>query len=223
MALNIGGLVSFTTVDYPSYFAAVVFLQGCCWRCSYCHNPHLQMLSADGSISWEDILNLLRKRINLLEALVFSGGEPLLQELLPDAVADVKRLGLLVGLHTAGAEPGMLAKVVSQLDWVGFDVKCRFDEYAIITGIEGSGAKAKKSLKILLDSGTLMEVRITLCTQITAEKLMEIIQEISNMGVKGLVLQKCRDKNENIVEHPVFSDKLFLRKASAYFDRLETR
>jgi pyruvate formate lyase activating enzyme len=178
------------------------------------------MLSARDAILWKDVLGLLKKRVGFIEAVVFSGGEPLVQESLPAAVADVRQIGLLVGLHTAGAVPEMLAAIVPQLDWVGFDVKYVFDEYALVTGVDGSGARARESLRILLDSNVSLEVRITLCEQITAEKLMEIVREISSMGVRALVLQKCRDKNENVVEHSVFSDKLLWEEASTYFDRL---
>jgi hypothetical protein len=52
---------------------------------------------------------------------------------------------------------------------------------------------------------------------------MEIVREISSMGVREVILQKCRDKDENIVEHPVFSDKLLLDEVSGYFDRLDMR
>jgi pyruvate formate lyase activating enzyme len=168
MDLGIGGLVSFTTVDYPGCIAAVVFLQGCGWRCCYCHNPHLQPPSADESIPWENVMKLLRERVGFLEAVVFSGGEPLIQESLPSAMTDVKRLGLLVGLHTAGAVPKMLAAVIPHLDWVGFDVKYVFDDYALITAVDGSGVKARESLRLLLDYRVPLEVRITLCEQITS-------------------------------------------------------
>ena len=40
-ALRVGGFVPFTSTDYPDALAAVVFCQGCPWRCGYCHNPHL--------------------------------------------------------------------------------------------------------------------------------------------------------------------------------------
>ena len=40
-ALRVGGFVPFTLTDYPDALAAVVFCQGCPWRCAYCHNPHL--------------------------------------------------------------------------------------------------------------------------------------------------------------------------------------
>ena len=52
--LAVGGLVPFTTIDFPGRLAAVVFCQGCPWRCTYCHNPHL-LPPHDGNRSWPDV------------------------------------------------------------------------------------------------------------------------------------------------------------------------
>ena len=86
----------FTTVDYPGHLAAVVFCQGCVWRCRYCHNPHLQSFDG-GRWNWEEILSLLAERKNFLEAVVFSGGEPTTQPCLPVAMRAVKDLGFKIG------------------------------------------------------------------------------------------------------------------------------
>jgi len=39
--MNIGGLQKLTIIDFPGHIAAVIFLQGCNFRCPYCHNPEL--------------------------------------------------------------------------------------------------------------------------------------------------------------------------------------
>lgn len=44
MGLVLGGFLPFTTIDYPGKLAATVFVQGCPWRCPYCHNAALQTL-----------------------------------------------------------------------------------------------------------------------------------------------------------------------------------
>lgn len=221
--LLVGGIVSLTTVDYPDHLAAVVFLQGCPWRCVYCHNPHLQTISLEESLPWEDVLNLLRTRKGFIEGIVFSGGEPLFQEALLPAIVDVKKLGLKVGLHTAGAYPDRFAKVVSFLDWVGFDVKRSFRDYQLITNIHGSGEKARDSLEVLLESNTDYEVRMTMHESIETETAVDVLKELCQMGVRKVVLQKCRDKNENVVEHPIFSDKILLESVSKDFDSFYIR
>jgi pyruvate formate lyase activating enzyme len=216
--LFVGGLVSITTVDYPDHIASVVFLQGCPWRCKYCHNSHLQSILPSESLPWEDVLNVLKSRKGFVEAVVFSGGEPLIQEVLLDAIRDVKDMGFLVGLHTSGSIPSRLAQVISSVDWLGFDIKHGFKDYYTITNVEDSGDLAYESLKIAIASNVDLEVRITMFESIDISTVVDTLKEIASIGVKKVVLQKCRDKNENVVEHPIFSDKLLLEDVSQYFD-----
>ncbi len=221
--LLVGGIVSLTTVDYPEHLSAVVFLQGCPWRCVYCHNPHLQTISQEEALPWEDVLNLLEIRRGFLEAVVFSGGEPLFQEALFPAIVDVRKLGFKVGLHTAGAYPDRFAKIISFLDWVGFDIKHSFKDYNLITNVQKSGEKAKESLDVLLSSNVDYEVRMTLHESIEKDSVVDVLKELCRMGVRRVVLQKCRDKYENIVEHPIFSDKILLENLSKDFDSFYIR
>src|SRR3954453_3039688 len=77
--LRVGGLQRWTSIDFPGRLAAVVFCQGCPWRCSYCQNPELLDASAAPQFAWDEVLDFLRGRQGLLDGVVFSGGEPLLQ------------------------------------------------------------------------------------------------------------------------------------------------
>ena len=216
--LYVGGLVPLTSVDYPGRLAVVVFLQGCPWRCVYCHNKHLQAILPAESLPWEDILNLLMMRRGFIEAVVFSGGEPLFQSTLAEAMEEVKSMGYLIGLHTGGAYPDRFAKVLPMLDWVGFDVKQAFSKYRTITRIDGSGEKARESLSLLLGSDVDYEVRMTMDSSIAIDDVKEAMAEISQMGVRKVVLQKCRDYEKNEVDHPIFSDKVTLEDISKRFD-----
>jgi pyruvate formate lyase activating enzyme len=159
--LQIGGFVPFTTVDFPARLSAVIFCQGCTWRCGYCHNPHLQAFGA-GTWSWEEILRLLGRRKSFLEAVVFSGGEPTAQAALPDAIREVRALGYEVGLHTAGIFPERLAAILPLVHWVGLDIKAPFDaRHDRLTGRSGSFAAPAESLRLLLASGVPHELRTT--------------------------------------------------------------
>ena len=86
MTLRVGGLTPLSTSDWPGMLAAVVFCQGCPWRCGYCHNPGLIPARGDNEIPWEDVLAFLRRRQGLLDGVVFSGGEPTAQAGLLDAM-----------------------------------------------------------------------------------------------------------------------------------------
>lgn len=219
----VGGFVSLTSVDYPGSLAFVVFLQGCPWRCRYCHNRHLQTVSPAEALPWEDVLNLIKARRGFIDAVVFSGGEPLLQDMLPESMQQVKDLGLKVGLHTGGALPERLARVADLVDWVGFDIKHTFEKYAFITNIPDSGEKAFESLKVLIDHKVNFEARMTVDSIIPTEDILRVMHQISEMGVKNAVLQKCRDKNGDLEEHPIFSDKKSLDELSRIFETFLVR
>jgi hypothetical protein len=40
--------------------AAVVFMQGCPWRCPFCHNTHLQDINAETNISWTKFIDEIK-------------------------------------------------------------------------------------------------------------------------------------------------------------------
>jgi len=155
--LRVGGLTRCSASDYPGKLAAVVFCQGCAWRCRYCHNPELQPRRGGEDIAWSDVLAFLERRQGLLDAVVFSGGEPTLQAGLAPAVREVKARGFLVGLHTAGIVPRRLAEVLPLVDWVAMDVKAKFDEHERVTGVRGSAHRARESRELILASGTACE------------------------------------------------------------------
>jgi pyruvate formate lyase activating enzyme len=151
--LRIGGLTPLSLGDYPDRLAAVVFCQGCAWRCTYCHNPELQAARGRTEIRWRAVLDFLERRRGLLDAVVFSGGEPTLQRSLKDAIQTVKQMGYLVGLHTAGILPRMLERVLPLVDWVGMDLKADWNDHSRVTRVAGSGLRAKRSMELIRASG----------------------------------------------------------------------
>ena len=191
--LIVGGFVPLTTIDFPGRLAAVVFCQGCPWRCPYCHNPHLRSRRADSGWTWSRVLGVLRARVGLLDGVVFSGGEPLVQPALGDAMAELRGLGFRVALHTGGVDPDHLGRVLSLVDWVGFDAKAPFDGYGRITGRRDSGDAARRSLRLLLDSGVDHEVRTTVePSLLSADDLRAMAAELTELGVRRFVIQEAR-------------------------------
>lgn len=191
--LRIGGLVPLSTTDFPGRLAAVVFCQGCPWRCAYCHNPHLLPRRGAHEINWEAVVAFLRRRVGLLDAVVFSGGEPTLQAGLAAAMRTVKAMGFEVGLHTAGIDPQRLREVLPFVDWVGLDIKTVFDDYADVTGVPHSGARARLSLAALLASGVAYEVRTTVHPRLLpAANLLKLAKVLAGCGVRQYAVQEYR-------------------------------
>ena len=202
-SLRVGGFVPFTATDYPDALAAVVFCQGCPWRCGYCHNPHLIAARGDDERDFARILDWLGTRRGLLDAVVFSGGEPLAQKEVVAAIAAVRALGFKVGLHTGGAYPRRLAEVLPHVDWVGLDVKAPRAEYDGVTGVPDSGVAAFASLDLVQAYGVAHEVRTTVHPALTPPAALEwLARELADRGVARWIVQPFRATgcaNEDLV------------------------
>lgn len=185
--LKVGGLAPLTTIDYPGKLAAVLFCQGCPWRCHYCHNTRLQSPTADEAIQWPAIVELLDQRRGLLDAVVFSGGEPTAQVALESAIRQVKKMGYLIGLHTAGIYPRRFTRILPLLDWVGLDVKALPENYRTITGITGSGVAAWECVEALLESGVPSQFRIPASKKLKTGEVHRIKTYLQQKGAKNIV------------------------------------
>ena len=192
--LRIGGFTPLTSIDYPGELAAVVFCHGCPWRCRYCQNSHLLgRLSDEARLSWKQILEFLSHRRGLLDAVVFSGGEPTGQTGLPMAIDQVRDLGFKVGLHTAGCYPKRLARLLPHVDWVGLDIKSVTEAYPSVTRVSGSGELAWQSLRLVLDAGVDHEIRITVHSDLLRNAdLDSLINRLQAAGAARIILQRVR-------------------------------
>ena len=191
--LRVAGFTPLSTTDYPGQLAAVVFVQGCAWRCRYCHNPEIQARLEPPSMAWQAVLDFLDRRQGLLDAVVFCGGEPTVDRSLGSAIDDVRQRGFKVGLHTAGIYPGRLRALLPKVDWVGFDVKAPFADYAGTTGVRGSGTPARQSLDYLLASGVAHEVRTTRHPSLLSSvNLASMATALRQQGVATFALQEFR-------------------------------
>lgn len=191
--LRVGGFVPLTTIDFPGRLAAVVFCQGCPWRCSYCHNPQLIPAGAEAERPWQAVLDFLERRRGLLDGVVFSGGEPTLQAALPQALREVRALGFETALHTAGMYPERLAAVLPLLDWVGLDIKGPAEHYDAITATPGSAGVVQRSLELLLASGVNHECRTTWHAGLFGrDELDRLGAGLVQRGVRRWKVQACR-------------------------------
>lgn len=188
--LKVGGFVPFSTTDWPDHLASVVFVQGCPWRCHYCHNPELQSRDDSGQWSWPKLLDRLAQRHGLLDGVVFSGGEATLDRALPEAMQAVRHLGLKVGLHTAGIYPNRLSAALPFADWVGLDVKGPFETYSSITGTPNSAAPARESLARVMASGVAYELRTTFHPTLLNEAMLhQIARTLNLVGARKWTIQ----------------------------------
>ena len=159
------GLQKMSMVDYPGKLAATVFTGGCNLRCPFCHNAGLVThLQDTPRLEREEVLRFLRSRKGLLDAVVLSGGEPLLQSGAAEFLAEVRGMGYLVKLDTNGCYPQVLKKILDRglVDYVAMDIKNCPEKYASTVGIPGfDPAPILESLRLLKESGVAFELRTT--------------------------------------------------------------
>jgi len=95
---------------------------------------------------------------------VVTGGEPTLNEDLPELVRRIKALGLKVKLDTNGTNPGMLQDLLQAglLDYVAMDLKGPLDQqYSQVCGTEVDLEAVKRSIQLIMGSGIDYEFRTT--------------------------------------------------------------
>lgn len=226
--LKVGGIASFTTTDYPGKLAAVVFVQGCPWKCAYCHNPHLQARTETSPTPWDEVITMLKRRKGLLDAVVFSGGEPTIDPALEDAIKQVRALGFHIGLHTGGSYPRRLADILPLIDWVGIDIKAPFADYERTTGIAGSGEQALTCAQAVIASGIAHEFRTTIHPDlISDDALLKLAQTLSAMGVGNYALQVFRktgcDSDALAAVGSDYPPKELVTKIAGMFERFTLR
>lgn len=156
--MQLGGTV-ISSLEYPGKISLVIFTGGCNLRCPYCHNP--EMISGGEKVHREEIEGKIIKEMDFIDAVVITGGEPLLQfEEVKKLLEYSKKMGLLTKLDTNGGFPGRLSRVIKLVDYVALDVKAPFDDYNDIIGSD-IGEKVKKSMDLCANSPVYLECRTT--------------------------------------------------------------
>ena len=162
--MNITGLQKMTLLDFPGKVACTVFLQGCNYRCPFCHNSDLLGPQGSQSISREELLSFLSKRRGLLDGVCITGGEPTLQKDLPELIRDIRALGFAVKLDTNGSRPDVLRALLAEnlLDYVAMDIKNGPSRYGETVGIPDFPLdRTEESIRILLEEKVPFEFRTT--------------------------------------------------------------
>ncbi len=202
--IKFGGVQKLTLLDYPGQVAATLFTVGCNMRCPFCHNRDLVFVPENFSyLDPEEVLDFLRKRQGILDAVCITGGEPLLQPGLKEFVREVHELGYKVKVDTNGLFPKRLKELVETgtVDYIAMDVKNRFEKYGTTTGLPDAALTGliQESMEYLLNSPIDYEFRTTVVREYhTKEDLVEIAKMIQ--GAKHYYLQQFVDSGRCISE-----------------------
>jgi len=190
--VKLGGLVKFTLIDFPGTPAAIVFTQGCNFRCRYCHNPELvypHLFSQ--SMPEEEVMNFLKRRQGTLEGVVVSGGEPTLQEDLVRFMTDVKALGYKTKLDTNGTRPDVLRELIDKklVDFIAMDLKAPLAKYASITGVEANSVILQQSMDLIRHSGLGYQFRTTYDKEVLTDSDIAALTQLA--GDDHYKVQEC--------------------------------
>jgi pyruvate formate lyase activating enzyme len=162
----IGGFQRFSLIDFPGKICAIVFTQGCNFRCPYCHNPELvdAKRPSTGTFSEQEVTSFLERRKGKLDALTITGGEPLMQPDLEDLLSRVRALGYLIKLDTNGSFPRRLEGIIhsKSVDYLAMDIKATPEKYRSVIRKDVDISKILESITLIKNSGLDHEFRTTL-------------------------------------------------------------
>ncbi len=175
MRVNYAGTVPLSTLDWGGKAAVTIFFRGCPLRCSYCQNH--QYLDESRLVGLDFVREQIKKSKPFVSAVVFSGGEPLMQEAIVPLAEFARELGLLVGIHTNGCYPEMVSELVKRklVDKFFIDIKASPDNSEFYGKVTGCGeyeavkktpeqitASVIETLEIVDSCGLELELRTTL-------------------------------------------------------------
>ncbi len=166
----ISGLQKLTLLDYPGNLACTIFTGGCNLRCPFCHNASLVLNSGvRESITQDEIIAYLKKRIGILDGVCITGGEPLVHNEIDEFIKTIKLLSYKVKLDTNGCFPKKLKYLVGDglVDYVAMDIKNAPDKYSETVGVENFDiSTVKESVEFLLKNTVSYEFRTTVVKEL---------------------------------------------------------
>ena len=210
--IKIGGLQPVTFSDFPGCMAAMVFTQGCNFRCPFCHNHALLAMEGGSELAAEEILSFLKRRRNLLGGVVISGGEPCLQPGLAEFCQRIKEMGFRVKLDTNGSLPEVVEKLLALrlVDLIAMDIKAPLPRLNELTGVSGHAGAIRQSISLIAESGVSHLFRTTDVTPLLTKEDHSAIRELVPQGsshifqpfvAKNALAPELRRQNLNPVDH----------------------
>ena len=228
----VGGFQGTTLIDYPGKIASTIFTCGCNFRCPFCHNPELvfpkehKFPCTDG----EEVLKKLNGRQTFIDGVCITGGEPTLNDDLPDFIKSIKKMGYAVKLDTNGYKPDVIERLMDKnlIDAIAMDIKSSFDNYSKVCGTDIDVELIKKSIEMIMNSGLQYEFRTTVVPEyVSKEDIDKIVSHIE--GAEFYALQQFhKDKvlAPDVVPDKPYEKQFFydmLKKHKGKFKKMELR
>ena len=193
------GMEKLSVVDFDNKVSCTLFTNGCNFKCPFCHNSSLVLLKVP-PLDFNVILDYLKTRKNIIDAVVITGGEPTLLDGLKEKIIEIKKLGFLIKLDTNGTNPACLQELINEklIDYVAMDIKNGPTNYAKTIGLTSYDlTNIKKSIDILKKGTIDYEFRTTLVKEFHSQSDMKEIRNLI-LGSKKYYLQQFINRDECI-------------------------
>ena len=205
------GITKSSLLDYPGNISIVLYTPGCNYNCFYCHNRNL-IEDLNEKVSIKEIMDLLSKRVDLIDAVVISGGEPTLHYDLIPFLKKVKSLGYLTKLDTNGSSPEVIKKCIEEdvVDYYAVDYKAPKSRYQEIARSQANSESVLETITLLIDNKKTFEVRTTVIPQLSINDLIKMAQELPKLP--RYVLNPYRvpisylSSDEELIKTPPYSE-----------------
>lgn len=215
----IGGFQKSSLIDFKGKIAAIVFLQGCNFSCPYCHNPELVIPMLAHPVFEDEIFAFLKTRINKLDGVVISGGEPTIHKGLDEFIKKIKDMGFAIKLDTNGTNPSVVQDLLDKklLDYIAMDIKTSINHYKNVVRREVNLDNIKKTMELIVNSGIDYEFRTTVVKELMSfsdfEEINKMFKSLAKEGkIKRYYLQKFQKSkhvDENFLNATTFEDDEF--------------
>ena len=201
--MKIVGIQKLTLLDYPGKVACTVFLDGCNFRCPFCHNAELLSPDVEAVMTVGELLTFLKKRRGILEGVCITGGEPTIHPELLELLRAVRELGYPVKLDTNGYRPRSLGALLEEglVDYVAMDLKNGPEAYAQTVGLPAVNLdRVGESIRLLLEDRVDYELRTTVVSPLHTEaSIAAMAQWLTALGegkkVKRMFVQPFVDRD----------------------------
>jgi len=193
--MQIAGYIKTSLIEWPGKITSVIFTPGCNFRCPFCHNADLVGNRGLTLMPEKQILADLKERKKWVDAVVITGGEPTLQEDLPDFLKKLGELGFLRMIHTNGTKPEAIASLLhcSMVDYVCMDLKGDLGNYEKFTNVQLPITNVERSLRTIIGSGVEYELRTTVVPGLhTEDNLLKLAKELKTIFGDNKLIENCR-------------------------------
>jgi pyruvate formate lyase activating enzyme len=232
MHIPIKGWQKNSLIDYSPYTVSVLFLGGCSFRCSYCHNPDLVLnFNKIPDIDVNEIISYLQNKKKWIDGVCITGGEPTLCKDLPLFISELKKIGMKIKVDTNGSNPSMIKELIDAklIDYIAMDIKNILEKYEQVAVVNVNKEKIQESISLIRNSSVDYSFRTTVIPGLVGKKEIFLIGKWLE-GSKKFVIQNFRG-NRGLIDNRLKDLKPYSRddlnemaeEVKQYFERIEVR